>query len=738
MKNHVSYRKLTAALTALAMTAVQCALLPGMPAGAAASESEGNDTLSTANAITAGDKITGVSDGSDPDYFCFTLNEDEAVQVTFDIEKAVSTNTSSKFWTVQLLSDGGGVIAELGVTGEVTSYALDPVGLGAGTYYIKVEGGYYHSDAAYTLGTSVMNGVWESESNDTVATADALTANVSVNGRLQSSSDVDYYSLTLAENGHIWLDFDLEKLPSGSNEYWTVSLRYKSGAEIASCRVTGEALRNRLGDFGLDAGEYYICVEHPYYYSSQVYSLTAGSDDAVWESENNDTAAAADVLTSGVPTGGRLLNGDDVDYYAVELAEDARLDLTLALDTVVSTTTSEYWKIRVLDDQLGEIAAYSLPGNQTEYTLNPVGLAAGTYYVEITSPYYYTTEPYRLTATVTPDSHWEAEHNDTYTQASTLWLDDNTYGRLCSGSDADYYSFTLEKDDTLDLTFSYGKNLNSSSVYYKVSILSVQDAVIRTYEIPGNQATNVLPTMGLDAGEYRLRVTYGGYYWTEQPYTIEAATGAHENWESESNDTLTRCDAIDMTAGTISGCLHTADDVDYYSFTLDGNYTLSPVFTLETPAADSSSTYWKVQLLDADGEPLTSETAVQGKALETALGDLSLGAGTYYVKVAYGGYYSSKAPFTISLHAAEKTYTLGDVNEDGNVNANDASAVLQAAARIGAKKPSGLTDTQTLAANVDRSSDAINANDASFILRFAAYRGAKGTKSIEEYFGYSE
>ena len=112
MKNHVSYRKLTAALTALAMTAVQCALLPGMPAGAAASESEGNDTLSTANAITAGDKITGVSDGSDPDYFCFTLNEDEAVQVTFDIEKAVSTNTSSKFWTVQLLSDGGGVIAE--------------------------------------------------------------------------------------------------------------------------------------------------------------------------------------------------------------------------------------------------------------------------------------------------------------------------------------------------------------------------------------------------------------------------------------------------------------------------------------------------------------------------------------------------------------------------------------------------------------------------------------------------
>jgi len=83
-------------------------------------------------------------------------------------------------------------------------------------------------------------------------------------------------------------------------------------------------------------------------------------------------------------------------------------------------------------------------------------------------------------------------------------------------------------------------------------------------------------------------------------------------------------------------------------------------------------------------------------------------------------------------------YTLGDVNEDGNVNANDASAVLVAAAKIGAKKDSGLSTVQTLAANVDRSNDAINANDASYILRYAAYKGAKGTKTLEEYFGYTE
>ncbi|MBQ8928074.1 MAG: cellulase family glycosylhydrolase [Oscillospiraceae bacterium] len=87
---------------------------------------------------------------------------------------------------------------------------------------------------------------------------------------------------------------------------------------------------------------------------------------------------------------------------------------------------------------------------------------------------------------------------------------------------------------------------------------------------------------------------------------------------------------------------------------------------------------------------------------------------------------------------AQITMPLGDVNYDGNVNANDASAVLVAAAKIGAKKDAGLTAAQLTAANADRRSDAVNANDASFILRYAAYKGAKGTKTIEQYFGYAQ
>ncbi|MBQ8928538.1 MAG: leucine-rich repeat protein [Oscillospiraceae bacterium] len=117
--------------------------------------------------------------------------------------------------------------------------------------------------------------------------------------------------------------------------------------------------------------------------------------------------------------------------------------------------------------------------------------------------------------------------------------------------------------------------------------------------------------------------------------------------------------------------------------------------------------------------------------------------GFYYFHGTLCGYEGS----TAQAHARINGYRfeslglaqgVGDVNGDGNVNANDAAAVLMAAARIGAKRDSGLTGVQALAANVDRRNAAVNANDAAFILRYAAYHGAKGEKDIYEYFGIEQ
>ena len=80
------------------------------------------------------------------------------------------------------------------------------------------------------------------------------------------------------------------------------------------------------------------------------------------------------------------------------------------------------------------------------------------------------------------------------------------------------------------------------------------------------------------------------------------------------------------------------------------------------------------------------------------------------------------------------TYTLGDVNNDGKINAIDASSVLAYYARISTNQEGGYTDEQILAADVTHDG-LINAVDASNILAYYAYvsTAKEDIMSIEEY-----
>lgn len=66
---------------------------------------------------------------------------------------------------------------------------------------------------------------------------------------------------------------------------------------------------------------------------------------------------------------------------------------------------------------------------------------------------------------------------------------------------------------------------------------------------------------------------------------------------------------------------------------------------------------------------------------------------------------------------------LGDINQDGSVNASDAADVLIAAAKIGAGTSADLTDEQVTLADVNKDGS-INASDAAVILQYAAAVGS--------------
>ena len=87
--------------------------------------------------------------------------------------------------------------------------------------------------------------------------------------------------------------------------------------------------------------------------------------------------------------------------------------------------------------------------------------------------------------------------------------------------------------------------------------------------------------------------------------------------------------------------------------------------------------------------------------------------------------------------ASSGSLLFGDPNNDGKIDAKDASFVLEAYSKLSTGSEDVLTAEQSTAANVNRD-DKVDAKDASAILAYYSYLSTGGTDSIECYLGYEE
>ena len=87
---------------------------------------------------------------------------------------------------------------------------------------------------------------------------------------------------------------------------------------------------------------------------------------------------------------------------------------------------------------------------------------------------------------------------------------------------------------------------------------------------------------------------------------------------------------------------------------------------------------------------------------------------------------------TYELNIELSGFNLGDVDENGIVDASDASAVLAAYAAVQTGGNTPLTAKQIKAADVDNNGT-VDASDASTILAYYAYKQTSGTKSFTDY-----
>ena len=234
-------------------------------------EQEPNNNSSTANALTLGTSMTGqLASSTDIDWYRFTTTSAGVLSFVFD----VPTNTSTEYFRLGLY-DTAGVLLSLFSTGVDKTYTASAPA--AGTYYLAVDvpssyfynGGSYNLTANHTPGSTTG---FESEPNDTIATADTLALGAPITGQLSSSTDQDVYKLTVSAAGTFSLIFDVPT--NTSTEYFRLGL-YDTAGVLLSLFSTG--VDKTYTASAPAAGTYYLAVDVPssYFYNGGSYNLTA-------------------------------------------------------------------------------------------------------------------------------------------------------------------------------------------------------------------------------------------------------------------------------------------------------------------------------------------------------------------------------------------------------------------------------------------------------------------------------
>lgn len=398
-------------------------------APAQANDAEPNNSRAQAKVLNLNKTVTGhvnyyYNNSKDSsDWYKITPTADGRIRLT------MTSANGQNVWAYLYDNDGTTVLASGYTSGSAVVVNKD--GLGAGTYYIRVNTYYDNEWAPYTLADSVYAATPanDTEPNGTRAQALTLSLNSTVTGHTnyyynKVKDSVDWYKITTNADGRIRL-----KMTSGNGQnVWAYLYDIDGTTLIASGYTSGSA--DVVNKDGLGAGTYYVRVNTyytsewaPYTLTDSVYAPTQANDT---EPNNNKTQATTLAL-NGTVTGHTNyyynLVKDSSDWYKMTIPQDGMISLTIN-----SHNGQNVWVYLFDKDGTTQInATYS----SSTGTIKTDALGAGTYYLRINT--YYTNEwaPYTLTNAFTPYTFAnDTEPNDYFKDAKTIPANGTVTGHI--------------------------------------------------------------------------------------------------------------------------------------------------------------------------------------------------------------------------------------------------------------------------------------------------------------------
>ncbi len=397
-------------------TEMQTAILTG-------AEIEDNNTYSFANEILTNETYRGslsASRDSEEDWYVFTIPETGAVTIRFNTPMQ---DDNDFYWNLVLNTASNPTALtrddQLWYTtlkGYDADYSSVPLGLPAGTYYLKIYSSSSWSSDTYELEIQYeVSDVWEMESNNTFKTATDIGLNTVYNGVLQDNRDYeeDWFVFTLPETGVITLHFDVP-MQDDNDFYWNLILTTAANPTAGSRddQVWYATLKGFETGFAsvplsLPAGTYYLRIYSSSSWSSDPYALELQYDTSGnWEVEKNNTFKDASRIELNTVYSGVLQNNRDYeeDWYVFTLSEPS--SLTVRFDAPMQDDSDFYWRISLrpgsnpaAESDSEQIWSQGLRGYETSVSSGALQLDAGTYYLKIISAYNWSPDVYSLSVT---------------------------------------------------------------------------------------------------------------------------------------------------------------------------------------------------------------------------------------------------------------------------------------------------------------------------------------------------
>ena len=624
-------------------------LASGIVASAASSESESNDTAATATGISINQTVSGnISANGDNDWYKFTVTEQGWFNVSFTHDIVSSSGSHWRLYLYRADASSGidGITSGYEIAGNA-DLTTSNYGVAPGTYYLRVTQSSYRTTNYYRIKVNfTASGDWETENNNSSATADEIAVNETVNGSLTMSGDEDWYKFTVTERGWFNVSFNHNTV-SSTGKYWRLYL-YQADAVtgIDGVSYSFDARGNEnitTSNYGVAPGTYYIKIYRSDYHSANDYRLKVNFTEATtWETEYNNSSSTADTIGLNKDINGSLTMSGDEDWYRFTVTKQGWFNVSFKHDTVSST--GKHWKIYLYQgDAVSGIdsttAAYEVAGN-ADLTTSNYGVAPGTYYIRIYRSDYHSANNYSVKVNFAEATNWETEYNNSSDTADSLALNKAINASLTTSNDADWYKFTVTKQGWFNVSFDHVA-LSSTGTHWRMYLyqsdaVSGIDGVNAGIDVRGNENI-VTCSYGVAPGTYYLKI-YRADYHAAADYSVTVHFTEVTDWETENNSSTANADEITLHQ-VINGSLTTNNDVDWYKFTLTEQAKVAASFT--NVVNESSGAHWNIRIYDSTTTKMLVEYERYGNISTGVSAYADLAPGTYYVKIAKDSYYSA-------------------------------------------------------------------------------------------------